>query len=144
MGKKGLSSVVSNMLIILIILVSIGIIWVALGGILSKTLKSLSTSQYTLDLKINSASLNITSGIASVKVFRDTGEGELVGIKFIFEDKNTGNAFDKRFLKLSIDDIRSFSERLANSDPVINLNWLEPDIVPEITFPLLTTIFEPG
>ena len=44
--------------------------------------------------------------------------------------KKSVEPIDNRFLKLSIDDMRSFSERLANSDPVINLNWLEPDIVP--------------
>ena len=93
-GKKGLSQIVTTILIILIILVAIGIIWGIVYNVIIKGTNSISLGQFTLDLKIVSAKVNYSTGIAEVKVVRNTGEGELKSIKFIVEDDLNSDVFE--------------------------------------------------
>jgi hypothetical protein len=84
-NKKGLSTIVATLLIILLVLVAVGIIWVVLKNVIQDGAEQVSLGKMTLNLeilqiqKINDSALN-------VKVKRNAGDGEFVGINFIIDD----------------------------------------------------------
>lgn len=85
--KRGLSAVVTTLLIILLAMVLIGIVWVVIRSVVSKGSADVNTEQFTLDLSIQSAYVDSTaSGDIKVGVRRSPGGGDMSGIKFIFFD----------------------------------------------------------
>jgi hypothetical protein len=82
--KKGVSGVITTLLIILLVLVALGITWVTIRSILEKGSSGLSLEQLTLDLDIRDA--YIEDNLVKVNVRRGSGEGDLAGIKFIFDN----------------------------------------------------------
>lgn len=80
--RKGLSEVVTNLLLILLVLVAVGVVWVVVSNILSQGAGGIEFGQFTFDLKIQSAYVSGTDIIVGVR--RSPGGGELSGMKFIF------------------------------------------------------------
>ncbi|MCA9487971.1 MAG: hypothetical protein KC516_03350 [Nanoarchaeota archaeon] len=119
MNKRGLSTVITNILIILLILVAIGIIWGVVGGVLRNTSDYIDTTRHTLDISIERANLS-SDGIASVKVFRNSGQGDFVGISFVFEDDNTGEVFEKRFVNFNELESNTFNIDVTTGDLFLN------------------------
>lgn len=123
MNKKGLSGVVTTLLIILLVLVSIGIIWVIVSAFINRGIAGITTEQFTLSLGIKSAKVNYTTGIATVRVARNAGEGELTAIKFIVEDSYNSEVFEE-----SATDFPELAERTYYLD----LNTKPRLIIPEV------------
>lgn len=86
-GKKGLSTVVVALIIILISLVAIGIVWVVVRNLFSSGTKEIGFGGFTINLGIRNAYEQ--AGNISIDVERKTGKGELVKIKFILSDGKT-------------------------------------------------------
>lgn len=93
--NRGLSQVVTTIVVILLILVSVGIIWGVVNVFLNKGAESISLDSFMVDLKIESAKINYSSGIASIKVARGGGDGELSGIKIVVEDERNSEVFEE-------------------------------------------------
>ncbi len=95
--KRGISTVVASILLILLAIAAIVIIWVILRGFLQKSAGRVETSCLTLDLEIGKAQINTSSNILYVQVKRGSGEGDLSRIRFritnssesIIRDRNT-------------------------------------------------------
>lgn len=81
-NTKGLSAVVTTLLIILLSIVAIGIIWVVLRNVISSGSEQINLGQFTLDLSIKSAYIDGSSVLVGVR--RSPGSGELTGVKFVF------------------------------------------------------------
>lgn len=86
-SKKGLSTVVTTLIIILLVLVAIGIVWVVIANLVQEGSEQIFLDKFTTDLKIKSV-LNVdnSSNSLDVDVKRNVGKGDLAGIKFIFND----------------------------------------------------------
>jgi hypothetical protein len=84
MKKKGLSTVVVNVLMVGLILVAMGILWQIISGIMESSKEDAEFSQSKLSLKINSVFIDSSS--VSLKISRLTGPGELEGLRFVFYD----------------------------------------------------------
>ena len=84
MNKRGLSTIVTSLLLILLVIVAIGIVWVVIRNVLSENVEEISLDKFTTDLEIKQAQVNVDS--INIKVKRNTGGGDVVGLKFIFED----------------------------------------------------------
>jgi flagellin-like protein len=82
--KRGLSGVVTTLIIILLVLVALGITWVTIRNILKEGTSDLSLEQLTLSLDIRDA--YVDGELVRVNVRRDSGGGDLSGIKFIFDN----------------------------------------------------------
>ncbi|MCH8329514.1 MAG: hypothetical protein IIB81_03925, partial [Nanoarchaeota archaeon] len=84
-NKRGLSAVVTTLLIILLALVAIGAIWVVVGSLISEGAGDINLEQFTLDLSIKNAYID-TADLDNIKVRvkRSVGAGEITGIRFIF------------------------------------------------------------
>ncbi len=84
MKKRGMSAVVTTLLIILLAIVAVGVVWVVVKNLVSKGSEEITLTGLTLDLEIIKASVN--DGNLSITVKRNSGEGNLVGINFIISD----------------------------------------------------------
>ena len=95
--KKGLSTVVTNLLLILLVLVAVGVVWVVVRGILSEGAGEIEISQFTFDLQIQNAYVSGTDVVVTIK--RNAGGGELSGMKFQPASADT-SYFWKSFLRM--------------------------------------------
>jgi len=117
MEKRGLSTVVSTILLVLLVLVAIGIVWAAIGGLLTKGTDSLALGSVGLDVQIKSASVNGTTGMMSVKVQRNPGisKTEIKSLKFIVEDETQGDVFEIRVQNFGELAVRTFALNLTQN-----------------------------
>ena len=101
-GKKGLSTVVTTLIIILLVLAAIGIIWGPIKSLLSNSTSSLDQSKcFNLDIKATKV-VNATSPAGSATSYlvtlkrSDSGSGiDQAGAKLIFYGgQNTSNTID--------------------------------------------------
>jgi len=86
MNKRGMSLVVTTLIIILLAIVAVGIVWVVVKNIISKGKEDISLTGLTLDLEILKASVDEDTRTLSVTVKRKSGEGDLIGINFVISD----------------------------------------------------------
>ena len=83
--KRGLSAVVTTLIIILLTLVAVGVIWVVINNVISRGAEEIELGQYTLDLQIKAAQIQ-NGDITVVVVRRNPGQGEFVGMNFVFSN----------------------------------------------------------
>jgi hypothetical protein len=79
MEKRGLSTVVTTLIIILLSLVAIGIMWLTIQGTLKKSAEDLSTTDFGTSLSIKQASI-VDNVLVKVNVERNAGGTNLQGI----------------------------------------------------------------
>jgi FlaG/FlaF family flagellin (archaellin) len=88
-SKRGLSDVVTTVLIVLLTIVAIAILWSFLQPLFTSSGQKVQTQQQclALSLEINSCTTNIstTKNITFVNVKRNPGEAPLKEVKLIFE-----------------------------------------------------------
>lgn len=93
MNKRGLSGVVTVILIILLVLVAIGIIWSAIRPPIQETGDRLSGDCLTLNVEAVSCKPNgVNPNAWDVTFRRNAGAGSLTGIKLIFTDDSGADA----------------------------------------------------
>lgn len=81
MTKKGLSDIVTNVLIILLVLVAVGIIWL----FLRPTVNSVGNVQGSTDCLTIDVQPVSCSAAGNIVVKRNTGQGSLQGLKIILK-----------------------------------------------------------
>lgn len=84
MNKKGLSMIVSTLIIILLVLVAVGVIWAVVNKILTEGSDKIALDKFFIDLKVKNAYAAGSDMIVQVK--RGVGEGDLAGMTFVFSD----------------------------------------------------------
>jgi len=84
MSKKGLSDVVTTVIIILLSLVAIGVVWFVVQNIISSGSDSIGIDQFSVDINFLRASINGNDVNLTVK--RSAGRGDMGGMKFIVTD----------------------------------------------------------
>ena len=83
--KRGLSAVVTTLIIILLTLVAVGVIWTVVNNIIERGAEEVEIGQYTLDLQIKAAQIQ-NGNITVVVVRRNPGQGDFVALDFVFSD----------------------------------------------------------
>lgn len=84
--RKGISTIVSTLMILLLVFVAIGILWVVIRNFVQAGAEEVSLGKFTLDLKIDNVAINSAANSVDVTVKRNTGAGDFTGIKFVFDD----------------------------------------------------------
>ena len=90
--KRGLSEVVSTVIIILLVLVAIGIIWAVVQPTLKNATRQVGTDCFTISLQTtcvkNIDTVAVLPNVVSYNftVSRGTGAGALVGLRFLLSD----------------------------------------------------------
>jgi hypothetical protein len=83
-NKKGLSSIVISLILIVLALIAIGIIWAVISTILSESSSGVGLSQFTISLDITNAYEN--EGTIITFVTRKVGKGNLIKLRFIISN----------------------------------------------------------
>lgn len=84
--KRGLSQVITTLIIILLVLVAVGGIWVVVNNFIQTGSEQIELGKFTLDLQIKSVNVLGDDVTVTIVVRRNPGKGELVGMNFIFSD----------------------------------------------------------
>jgi len=84
MQKKGLSTIVTTLIIIVLVLVAIGIVWIVVRNVIQTGTEGVSLNQFTLNAEIMNVDADNVSDNINLTVKRNPGEGEITKIKFIF------------------------------------------------------------
>ena len=104
--KRGLSTIVATLLIILLTLVAVGIIWIVVRNVIQGGAEQISLGKFTLDLGISQVQ-NINDSALSITLKRNAGKGDFVGIAFIAEDDSNKEVV-KRNISMNELDIKNF------------------------------------
>ncbi len=94
MNKRGLSTIVTTLILILLVLVAIGIVWVVIRNVLSGGIDEISLGKIMIDLDIKSVQIDENNII--IKVKRNPGQGEIAGLKFVFSDGLESQVFEEK------------------------------------------------
>lgn len=132
MKKRGLSSVVTTIIIILIVLVAIAIVWGIVRGLMDKSARQLSIARITVDMQLDSAEVNYYTGIATVRVTRNSGAGNVTGVKIMIDDGKTVEVFDRRFNLFNEGSSKTILLNLSESSELILYNINKISVAPII------------
>lgn len=123
MDKRGFSTVVNTVLILLLVLSAIAIIWAALSGLIGRSADSLTLGNFGIDMVIESAAIDYSTGIATIKVARNAGlsDEKVVAIHFIVEDKRNSDVFKENVGDFKIYEKRTFYVNLSES-AILNIS----------------------
>jgi len=94
-NKKGLSMIVSTLIIILLVLVAVGVIWVVVNNLIQEGTDTIEISQKCLDVNIQATKVvgNGTEFNYNVTLLRAAGGEAIAGVKLSFTDATgTSNA----------------------------------------------------
>ncbi len=90
-NRKGVSEVVANVLIVLLVIVGVAVIWSVVKPTIDKSAEQINTVCLEVGIEANSCKSNTaTPANWDVVVKRSTGAGKLTGLKLIFEDSASG------------------------------------------------------
>ena len=104
-SRKGVSEVVANILIVLLVIVGIAVIWSVVKPTIDKGAKGIQGDCFTVQVQPVSCSGEVGSWDVSVK--RGPGAGNLEAVELIFEDE-TGSI--KRIESVNLLDIQGILE----------------------------------
>lgn len=94
-NKKGLSTIVVTLIIILISLVAVGIVWVVVRNIISGGVGGLEVNSKCLTISVEATKVNCTTvtnqKVCDVELKRTgTGTDEIAGVKLVFKNETNG------------------------------------------------------
>jgi len=92
MDKKGLSGVVTTLLLILLGLVAVGVLWVVVANVIEDSSSQVNLDKFTLSLDIESVKYNQNTFDLVLK--RNPGKGEIDSMKIIFSDGNYSQTYE--------------------------------------------------
>ncbi len=91
-GKKGLSGIVTILIVILLGLVAAGVVWVVINNTVSQSAGKVEYSTSCLEISLNPTKIQNTSvNDYKVTIKRSSSKGDIEGIRFIFYDSNEEN-----------------------------------------------------
>lgn len=123
--NRGVSSIVSTILIIALIIVVLAVIGAVVFGFVRQGTNQFSTSKYTVKAGIVSATVDFDTGISKIRVSREIGMGNLVALKFIFEDKRSSEVFDIRVAGFDELEERTFDINLISESSILSFFDIE-------------------
>ncbi|MBU4308751.1 MAG: hypothetical protein KJ566_03070 [Nanoarchaeota archaeon] len=92
-NTKGLSGVITTLIIILLVIAAIGIIWAVVNPFIKDSGEEFDTTTKCLNVGVEPTKLSCEDGICNVTVQRSAGEDEITGVKLIFYDTNEENTY---------------------------------------------------
>ncbi len=104
--KRGLSDIVTNVLIILLVLVAVSIIWVFLRPVIQQGAGGLEGAGDCFSIQLDAVSCD--AGTDTVVVKRGVGSGELSGVAIVITD-DSSNSYVHRDSDVTLDELGSLS-----------------------------------
>ncbi len=124
-NKKGLSEIVTTMIIILLSIVAIGIIWVVVRNVINTGTQQVDISSKCLAVSLSAVSVNESPpGIYAVTLKRDAGGSVLGGIKIsVFNSTGSSGVMD--FGTLAELQTKTVSMNTSNATQVVGGHKIE-------------------
>ena len=111
MQKRGLSTIVTTLIMILFVLAAVAIVWVVIKNVIVEKSEEISIRSFTMNLEIKN--VKIEEDTISMDVKRNPGKGEITGIKFIFDDGTNTEIINEEIVLKELD-TEGFSFTLDN------------------------------
>lgn len=92
-SKKGMSTIVSTLIIILLALVAVTIVWVVIKNVFTEQTGEVSLDHFPVNLEIERVLLEESD--LTISVERGAGGGELSGITFVISDGENSESFER-------------------------------------------------
>ncbi|MCK4647593.1 hypothetical protein KAT24_01535 [Candidatus Pacearchaeota archaeon] len=94
-NKKGLSAIITTMLVVLLVLVAVGIVWAVVSGLLRSGAEDVELSAKCLNVDIRATAVNCVDGTANYEcdvTFERTGTNTdaIGGVKLVFRNETAG------------------------------------------------------
>jgi len=89
--KKGLSTIVATLIIVLLVFVAVGILWVVLRNFIGSGAEQISLGKLTINMEIKQVQIINETNI-NVVLKRNAGAGNFTGISFVIYDINGDNS----------------------------------------------------
>ena len=93
-NQKGLSLIVTLLMIILLIFVAIGIFWYVTRNVLEEGTEQFELGSKCLSIDVRATAVTCNLGVCDVTYTRRAGGDDIGGIKFIFSDGTTSTETD--------------------------------------------------
>ncbi len=120
MKKKGVSGVITTLIIILLVLVAIGILWVIVNNLIVKGVGHIWLGSFFVKLSIQNIKVN-NNGDLFLTLKRNVGSGEIVGVEFIISD-GINSIIVKRTTNIKEIGLEIFK---INSSEISNIGFIE-------------------
>jgi uncharacterized protein (TIGR02145 family) len=104
--KRGMSTIVATLIIIMLVLVAAGVVWATVSNVVYKSSEQINLGKFTVDLKVENPQVMCNS--LNITVKRNSGEGSFVGIAFVFEGKDSSETI-KEYVSMEELEERSFA-----------------------------------
>lgn len=90
-NKKGLSTIVATLLIILLTLVAVGIIWIVVRNVVQGGTDQIEIDSKCLAANVEATQVDYTAPAATmVTIYRNGGNDPLAGVKIVFTERTGG------------------------------------------------------
>lgn len=95
MNKKGLSGVITTLIIVLLVIVAIGVVWVVIKPFITSTTEQFDLGTKCLEADVEIVSAQCNSGLTDCDVVlkRGSGDEELAGVKVIFYNADESSSY---------------------------------------------------
>ena len=93
-NKKGLSSIVGTLLIILLVIAAVGIVWAVLRGTIQGGANEIGLNDQCLKVSIRATAVDDSTGNYSVTYERDAGGEDIAGVSFIVSNSTDGTFYN--------------------------------------------------
>ena len=104
--KKGLSAVITILLLIVVVFIAVGIMWAFISNVITGGLDGLSVAGLFADLKIKSFVDNGDN--LDVQVSAGSFDGELIGLRFVMYDGVQSETYDVKDIDLKNHETKTF------------------------------------
>jgi len=94
MNRKGISEVILTITLILVGIIAVGIVSVSVGNLLEKETEQIGIESLLINFDVKSVRV-LENGDVAVSVRRNSGEGNLEGINFVFSDGDERKVIEK-------------------------------------------------
>ncbi|MDP6845873.1 MAG: hypothetical protein QF460_02885 [Candidatus Nanoarchaeia archaeon] len=89
-NKKGISAVVANVLIVLLVVASVAIIWAVVRPTIEQAGEGIEAGCFTVQVNPESCNATGANGYGTLTIYRRAGIGEITSFKLLVED-NAGD-----------------------------------------------------
>jgi hypothetical protein len=136
-NKRGLSAVITTLIIILLVIVSVGIVWTVVKGVIDESIGGVTSGVKCLDMNVYASNVVCNpapagnDGTCSVTLRRSASGGNVAGVKLVFTNKDRTENFVKdemgNLVPLSTKTISNVITRLPNITTVDVHVYIEDD-----------------
>ena len=99
--RRGLSTIVATLIVILLVFVAVGILWVVLRNFVQGGSQQVDLASKCIDVSVTPTKVVSAGGIYNVTMLRNGGDFEIAGVNLVF----TGSSGDSNFIYDAIGDI---------------------------------------